>query len=63
MQSVVASNMTIKETKEVLQPLFSVLHRLNVSYNARFNHADNLFVQSHSPHSCFDLFAIVVFMI
>lgn len=44
MQSFVAPNMTVAETKEILAPWFNTLDSLNINYTSWYNHADNLFV-------------------
>ncbi|KAH8432946.1 uncharacterized protein LDX57_010580 [Aspergillus melleus] len=41
MESFVAPNMTVAETKELLAPWFNKLNSLNVTYNPWYNHADN----------------------
>jgi hypothetical protein len=45
MESFVAPNMTVTETQKLLAPWFSVLDGLNITYDAWYNHADNLSVQ------------------
>jgi FAD/FMN-containing dehydrogenase len=42
MQSFVAPNMTVDETKALLAPWFDVLDAQNITYNPWYNHADNL---------------------
>ncbi|PYH91117.1 oxidoreductase [Aspergillus ellipticus CBS 707.79] len=44
MESLVAPNMTIAETKTLLQPWYDALDALNISYTPWYNHADNLHV-------------------
>lgn len=44
MNSFVAPNMSVCETKELLAPWFERLDSLNVSYTPWYNHADNLLV-------------------
>lgn len=41
-QSLLAPNMTITETKHVLQPWFDRLDTLNIRYTPQYNFADNL---------------------
>lgn len=43
MQSFVAPNMTVAETKELLAPWFNKLDSLNITYTPWYNHADNLY--------------------
>lgn len=42
MESFVAPNMSVAETKALLAPWFNTLDNLNVSYTPWYNHADNL---------------------
>lgn len=42
MESFVAPNMTIAQTKALLKPWFDVLDSLNITYHPWYNHADNL---------------------
>ncbi|KAL4900866.1 hypothetical protein BDW74DRAFT_188064 [Aspergillus multicolor] len=41
MESFIAPNMTIAQTRTLLQPWFETLDGLNISYTPWFNHADN----------------------
>ncbi|KAL4954439.1 hypothetical protein BDW69DRAFT_205191 [Aspergillus filifer] len=43
MESFVAPNMTIAETKTLLSPWFDVLDSLNITYTPWYNHADNYY--------------------
>jgi FAD/FMN-containing dehydrogenase len=42
MESFVAPNMTVDETKALLAPWFDVLDGQNITYTPWYNHADNL---------------------
>lgn len=42
MESFVAPNMSVTETKNLLAPWFNALDNLNVSFTPWYNHADNL---------------------
>lgn len=42
MESFIAPNMTVAQTKALLKPWFEVLDGLNISYTPWYNHADNL---------------------
>jgi hypothetical protein len=46
MESFVAPNMSVAQTKALLAPWFDTLNSLNISYTPWYNHADNLYVYS-----------------